>query len=381
MRDARLVFLVFITAWLHGTLLAQTPQTPTAGDAASELKLDTGKEIFEAACIGCHGPGGKGQPESTLGFERPSTFPDFSDCNGSTRERTFDWKATIHEGGRGRGFSEIMPSFAEALTLDQIDKVIQYLRGLCTEPGWPLGELNLPRALVTEKAFPEDEWVLTTAVNTKGAGGVSSELVYEKRFGTKNQLEFAAPFNFFERDNRNWVGGIGDLVLGYKRTLLHSMNTGSIFSLQGEMAMPTGNRLRDLGSGVTTFETFAAFGQRLRRLSFLQMQAGAELPANTEKAPQAVFWRAALGKTFAQNQGFGRIWTPMVEFLADRDLETGAKTNWDIVPQIQVSLSRRQHILANIGVRRPINNVTGRTTQVMFYVLWDFFDGGLREGW
>jgi len=381
MRDARLVFLVFIMAWLHGTLLAQTPQTPTAGDAASELKLDTGKEIFEAACIGCHGPGGKGQPESTLGFERPSTFPDFSDCNGSTRERTFDWKATIHEGGRGRGFSEIMPSFAEALTLDQIDKVIQYLRGLCTEPGWPLGELNLPRALVTEKAFPEDEWVLTTAVNTKGAGGVSSELVYEKRFGTKNQLEFAAPFNFLERDNRSWVGGMGDLVLGYKRTLLHSMNTGSIFSLQGEMAMPTGNRLRDLGSGVTTFETFAAFGQRLRRLSFLQMQAGAELPANTEKAPQAVFWRAALGKTFAQNQGFGRIWTPMVEFLADRDLETGAKTNWDIVPQIQVSLSTRQHILANIGVRRPINNVTGRTTQVMFYVLWDFFDGGLREGW
>ena len=147
------------------------------------------------------------------------------------------------------------------------------------------------------------------------------------------------------------------------------------------MALPTGNRLRDLGSGVTTFETFAAFGQRLPRLSFLQMQAGAELPANTEEAPQAVFWRAALGKTFAQNQGFGRIWTPMVEFLADRDLETGAKTNWDIVPQIQVSLSRRQHILADIGVRRPVNNVTGRTTQVMFYVLWDFFDGGLREGW
>jgi len=318
---------------------------------------------------------------STFRFERPSTYPDFSDCIGSTRDRTFDWKVTIHEGGRGRGFSEIMPSFAEALTLNQIDKVIQYLRALCTEPGWPLGELNLPRALVTEKAFPEDEWVLTTAVNAKGAGGVSSELVYEKRFGTKNQLEFAAPFNFLERDNRSWVGGIGDLVLGYKRTLLHSMNTGSIFSLQGEMAMPTGNRLRDLGSGVTTFETFAAFGQRLRRLSFLQMQAGAELPANTEEAPQAVFWRAALGKTFAQNQGFGRIWTPMVEFLADRDLETGAKTNWDIVPQIQVSLSRRQHILANIGVRRPVNNVTGRTTQVMFYVLWDFFDGGLREGW
>jgi len=70
-----------------------------------------------------------------------------------------------------------------------------------------------------------------------------------------------------------------------------------------------------------------------------------------------------------------------VEVLADRDLETGAKTNWDVVPQLQVSLSKRQHILANAGIRRPVNNIAGRTTQVMFYVLWDFFDGGLREGW
>ena len=132
---------------------------------AQELKLDTGQEIFEAACIGCHGPGAKGQPKTTLGFEPPSTFPDFSDCNGSTRENTFDWRATIHEGGRGRGFSEIMPSFAEALTLDQIQKVMQYLREQCSEPKWPLGELNLPRPLMTEKAFPEDEWILTGSVN------------------------------------------------------------------------------------------------------------------------------------------------------------------------------------------------------------------------
>ena len=64
-----------------------------------------------------------------------------------------------------------------------------------------------------------------------------------------------------------------------------------------------------------------------------------------------------------------------------RDLETGAKTNWDIVPEMQFSLSRRQHILANFGVRTPANNRTGRATELVFYVLWDWFDGGLREGW
>jgi hypothetical protein len=71
----------------------------------------------------------------------------------------------------------------------------------------------------------------------------------------------------------------------------------------------------------------------------------------------------------------------MIEFLADREFETGAQTNWDLVPQMQVSLSKRQHVFLNFGVRTPANNRTGRATQVMFYVLWDFFDGGLREGW
>jgi hypothetical protein len=71
----------------------------------------------------------------------------------------------------------------------------------------------------------------------------------------------------------------------------------------------------------------------------------------------------------------------MVEFLSDRELENGAATDWDIVPEFQVTLSKRQHIRANFGVRTPLNNRNGRSTQLAFYVLWDFFDGGLREGW
>jgi hypothetical protein len=29
----------------------------------------------------------------------------------------------------------------------------------------------------------------------------------------------------------------------------------------------------------------------------------------------------------------------------------------------------------------PVSNTSGRPVQVLFYVLWDWFDGGLREGW
>jgi hypothetical protein len=71
----------------------------------------------------------------------------------------------------------------------------------------------------------------------------------------------------------------------------------------------------------------------------------------------------------------------MFEFLANRDLVTGAKTDWDVVPQMQVTISRRQHIKADIGVRTPVTNTTGRSKQVVFYLLWDFADGKLLKGW
>ena len=71
----------------------------------------------------------------------------------------------------------------------------------------------------------------------------------------------------------------------------------------------------------------------------------------------------------------------MMEFIADRDLETGATTNWDVVPQLQIPLNKRMHVLGAIGLRLPVNNTAGRQKQVMFYALWDWADGGLMEGW
>jgi hypothetical protein len=38
-------------------------------------------------------------------------------------------------------------------------------------------------------------------------------------------------------------------------------------------------------------------------------------------------------------------------------------------------------VRVNLGIRQPVNNREGRSTQVVFYALWDFFDGGLRDGW
>ena len=189
------------------------------------------------------------------------------------------------------------------------------------------------------------------------------------------------PFGFQRQNTGTWFGGVGDVALGYKRLLAHSLESGSIFSVAGEVILPTGNEDRGFGKGVTVFEGFALYGQILPADFFAQFQAGIETPTHKDDASNAAFWRAVIGRTMSEDKGFGRAWSPMVELLAERDFVTGASVNWDIVPQMQVTLSKRQHVMANIGVRIPLTNTASRSTAVVFYLLWDQFDGGVFEGW
>jgi len=240
--------------------------------------------------------------------------------------------------------------------------------------------LNLPRAIFTEKAFPEDETVVTGAFNTQGAPGVESAVVYEKRMGSRGQLEAMVPYNF-THDSDQWQSGFGDVLIGYKHVLFQSLAKGSIFSLLGEVTAPTGDTTKGTGGGSTVFETSAAYAQMLPADSFLQLHTGFELPVHPEVLPRTYYLRTALGKTFATGRGLGRRWSPMVEFVYDRDLVTGAGNNWDLVPQVQIPVSKRLHILGSIGYRIPVNNTADRPRQLMFYLLWDYVDGKLTQGW
>src|SRR5437764_3868566 len=346
--------------------------------------VKNGERIYKSGCIACHGATGQGAPETLTEFKRPDTFPDFTRCDQTTPEPNSAWKDVIAHGGPARGFSQIMPAFGELLASDQIDDVIAYLRTLCRNTHWARGELNLPRALITEKAFPEDEEVISTAINTHGAPGNTTDIIHEQRFGLHNQIEVDVPIEFQDQSNaqsHTWYGGVGDATLGIKREMFSSLRTGSILSLFGGVIVPSGSRSRGFGTGTTTFETFAAFDQLFPTNTFVQLQAGVDLPRHTDIAPQTVFWRAALGQSFAADHGLGRLWSPMVEFVADRDLVDGAKTNWNVVPQMQVTISRRQHIRANLGFNQPFTNTRGRQNQVVFYLLWDWADGKLLKGW
>jgi hypothetical protein len=71
----------------------------------------------------------------------------------------------------------------------------------------------------------------------------------------------------------------------------------------------------------------------------------------------------------------------MVELLGARELTAGEPPHWDLLPQMQITLSKRQHVMLNAGVRLPLNARADRHIQVLTYFLWDWFDGGLVDGW
>jgi hypothetical protein len=343
-----------------------------AGEAGARER--SGRAIYDAACATCHGRDGRGIAAEAADYPLPR--PDFTDCSFATREPDVDWLAVSHDGGPARGFSRLMPAYGDALTRGELERALHHVRSFCTDTSWPRGELNLPRALVTEKAFPEDEAVLTLAATDDG---VTSRVVYERRIGAQRQVELVVPLALAEREEGDWTGGIGDVALAFKQVLSHSVTRGRILSAAAEVVLPTGSTERRIGGGSTMLEPFLTFGQILPAGGFLQAQVGGGLSVD-RRAADELFWRAAAGREFTRGE-FGRAWSPMLEILGSRDLESGAHTRWDLVPQLQVTLNRRQHIMANAGVRLPINERAGRSPQFLMYVLWDWFDGGLRDGW
>ncbi len=107
------------------------------------------------------------------------------------------YKVVILHGGHGLGFSQIMPAFGDILTDQQIDDVIAYVRSFCHNTGhYPAGELNLPRALITEKAFPEDELVISTAADAGSPASWTTDVIHEQAFAGRNQIEIDVPINY-----------------------------------------------------------------------------------------------------------------------------------------------------------------------------------------
>jgi mono/diheme cytochrome c family protein len=339
----------------------------------------SGQQLYVAACQSCHAPDGRGMPQVHVGFS--DAIPDFTDCSYASREAAQDWETVVSRGGPARRFSHRMPAFGGALTPDEIARVVEYVRTLCTESSWPRGEMNLPRATFTEKAFPEDEVVLNAEwVGTEGSRMATSTLTIEKRVGSRTQWELQLPVAMREMpagSPARWTGvHMGDVSFALKRAIAHSQS--AILSVGGELTFPTGDRVRGFGGGTLRYEPFFLGAMAFPANFFAQVHGGAELPARRKVADRELFLRGAVGTTVLIG---GRAFSPMAEGLAVKSSAPGATTEYDWIPQMQVSLSRRQHILGSVGYRMPLTNRDARPRSLVAYIIWDWFDGPLLGGW
>lgn len=356
---------------------APRQQAGDAGRAAPSSR--SGEQIYRAACATCHGPDGRGNPQSHVGFDTP--LPDFTDCSFATPEAEADWFAIVHAGGPVRAFDRQMPAFGAALSDDEILRVVAFVRGMCGDRRWPPGDLNLPRPLVTEKAFPENEALFVASASRAGGGAVTTGVIYERRLGARAQWEVVLPVSLRQNgDGGPWSPGLGDAAIALKQVVFHDASRGSILSLGGEVVLPTGRRSIGAGSGTVIFEPFVSAGQAIGGSAFLQGQAGLELPADRARATREAFVRLAAGRTFFQGR-YHREWSPMLELAGAKPLSPRGAVEWDVVPQLQVSLSRRHHVLLSAGVQIPVVHRAGRGNVFRTYLLWDWFDGGFFSGW
>lgn len=229
------------------------------------------------------------------------------------------------------------------------------------------------------KGLPREGIRVIHCGQRKRRSRLDHDFIHEQAFGKRNQLEVDAPWDM-QSQNDAYNSHVGNITVGVKHVMFSSLRTGTIFSLQGGILPPTGSKQMG-GNGTTVFEPYAAMDQLFRSNTWIQFQMGADLPHHPNVTPQSLYWYTALGQTWSPDHRLGRQWSPMVELLANRDLKDAAAADWDVMPEMQVSLSPRQHIRADLGYRKPFSDTAGRTPQVVFYILWDWADGKFWEGW
>jgi hypothetical protein len=342
-----------IAAVLVGLALTSQPALPS-----------TIPEMWSEWCARCHAADGSGKlVEPTIDVEPL----DFSDCKVAAAEPDADWQLAIAQGGPAVGLSSQMPAFGDTLTGAQVDAFVDYIRGFCKEDGWPHGNMNFPRPIFTEKAFPENEFLLLPAVSPRrenSARRTDLDLValYERRIGRRGMWEAAVPLS-----HRSTEGparrGIGDIELAFKYVLDANATDTRIVSAGLELSLPTGSDGRGLGSGTVIVEPYLAVGTVVSEV-YLQAQTKIELPADRTKASRALVYNLYAGR---DTSAAPDTWTLGVELNGDNE-------RLAITPQVRKGLTKTGALGAALGVRTPLNHRREQPTRVVGYLLWEYLE-------
>ena len=329
---------------------AQDPRMPT-----------TVPEMWDAWCARCHAKDGSGKvPEPTIAVEPM----DFTDCTITTPEGDSDWEAVIAKGGPVVGLSSQMPAFGDVLKPEQVSEFVTFIRKFCAEPGWPMGNLNLPRPIFAEKAFPENEFILAPVSSHRKGAPAEFELaaIYERRIGKRGQVEAILPVGSVN-PGVGRKSGIGDVELGLKYAL-NPAALNHLVSVGFDVVIPTGSESRGLGGGTAVFEPYVATATVIGSQTYLQAQLKFEFPRHLPWEDRTTVYNIYLGR---DAKLLPSTFTYGVELSGENDEVA-------VTPQIRKGLSKSGALAGAFGVRLPINKRDEQGVKWVAYLLWEYLE-------
>lgn len=339
-----LVVLMFVAR----PAAAQQPDVPT-----------TIPEKWNAWCARCHGRDGAGKVALPTVAVEPM---DFTDCRIATAEPDADWEMAIAHGGPAVGLSSQMPAFGDVLTQEEVRGFVRHLRGFCRETGWPSGNLNLPRPIFAEKAFPENEVVILPMSSHAPNQFATFELrtVYERRVGRRGQVEAELPFESIYFGTRQT--GLGDIEFGAKYALTPQVSR-LLVSAGLDVAIGTGQASQLAGRVGAVVEPYVAAATMVGN-AYLQGQFKMEFPTKTSWRSRETIFHVYLGR---DTSSFPNTWTVGVEL-------SGENRELDLTPQVRKGLTRTGALAAAFGVSVPLNERDERGVRWVGYLLWEYLE-------
>ena len=321
---------------------------------------------------------GKGSPRTTVGFDTP--LPDFTDCAFATAEADVDWHAVVHEGGRIRGLARHMPAFGDALTRSQIAAADRLRPPFLRRTRVAARRPELSARLLHRKSVSRER------------GGLHEHDHARRRCRGRQRARLRAALRRPQPDRGGragrrrpnqedgWNGGLGDVALAFRRTFLANVADGH--DCRGRR-----------GSGVPDRRCGSRPRQRLPRVRAVRdVRTGAAaqlVPADAWRTRDSVGYdQGARKRRTCGRRSASRTWRTAASDGPGRRrsrccwrTRSASDAEWDVVPQLQVSLSKIQHVVVAGGVRMPVNARDERGTAVVTYLLWDWFDGPFTSFW
>jgi len=337
--------------------------------------------LYQENCAACHGANGRADPNHPM-IKQMGVIPaDFQDALFASREPSDDFFIVVKFGGAAKGFSELMPAFEDRLNDEQINAVVSYVKNLAGDQGYPSGDMNFILPIRSKKAFPEDEVVWKMSYTDNIGGGnrdqLRNVLELERRFFKNWQwsLEVRHAVDDGVDDGGN---NIDQIEPGLKAVLYANAENQSIISAGTLLAIKTEER-----AASDEIIPFIAFGKGLSRNFTFQGTARANLPVDgfsdgVMELSGVVHWIPSL---------WPQTFKPGLEIVSAFPFERGAGINRrefaqiSLIPQAQIGLNTRGHVALNIGAELPLNDTGRYDYRAFIYLLWDFADGGLFEGW